>query len=128
MRLSRAATLALLAAHCVACAAAAYVPGGVSPRRPALPLHARAALAVASEAPVLDGGADAAAPPVLSDDAAASAAVPEAPAPELPPLPLPDFGPHVEIKGKVHLAPPHRARLPAPPALPSPCFLLPRRC
>ena len=54
---------ALLAAHCVA---AAYVPGGASPRRPALPLHARAALAVASEAPVLDGGADAAAPPVLS--------------------------------------------------------------
>ena len=127
MRLSRAATLALLAAHCVACAAAAYVPGGVSPRRPALPLHARAALAVASEAPVLDGGADAAAPPVLSDDAAASAAVPEAPAPELPPLPLPDFGPHVEIKGKVHFAPPPRP-LPAPPALPSPCFLLPRRC
>ena len=122
MRLSRAATLALLAAHCVACAAAAYVPGGVSPRRPALPLHARAAVAVASEAPVLDGGADAAAPPVLSDDAAASAAVPEAPAPELPPLPLPDFGPHVEIKGKVHLAPPHRARLPPPPALPSTFF------
>ena len=114
---------ALLAAHCVA---AAYVPGGASPRRPALPLHARAALAVASEAPVLDGGADAAAPPVLSDDAAASAAVPEAPAPELPPLPLPDFGPHVEIKGKVHLAPPRP--LPAPPALPSPWFLLPRRC
>ena len=34
--------MALLAAHCVACAAAAYAPGGASPRRPALPLHARA--------------------------------------------------------------------------------------
>ena len=125
MRLSRAATL-LLAALLANCAAAAYVPGGTSRRRPALPLHARAAVAVASEAPVLDGGADAAAPPVLSDDAAASAAVPEAPAPELPPLPLPDFGPHVEIKGKVHFAPPpHRAA--APPALPSTAFL-PRRC
>ena len=28
----------------------------------------------------------------------------------------------VEIKGKVHLAPPHRARLPPPPALPSTFF------